>query len=154
MEKNVIISVRGTQTVGGNSSGVMELMTEGMFYRKDNSYYLAYNESGQYGFDDANTMIEISDGTLKFIRFGMINAQFIFQQGKKYISHYDTPHGSFTFCVFTNNINIDVDDNGGVINIDYMLELENGPSALNDFYVRISEPGKKPGVQNEHFFKM
>jgi uncharacterized beta-barrel protein YwiB (DUF1934 family) len=152
MDKEVVISVRGSQIVGDTRMGVMELMTLGKYYKKENSYYITYNENEQFGVDFANTMLEVSDGTLKFLRHGLVNAQFIFQQGKRHISHYDTPHGSFTVSLFTNNVDIDIDDSGGEINIDYMFELDNGHSAVNDFHVTIREPGKRTGAPGESFF--
>ena len=154
MDKSVIISVRGTQTIGKSTSGIMELMTEGRYYKKGDTYYITYSESTQHGFIGSDTTIEVSDGIMKFQRSGMINAQFIFQQGKKHMSHYDTPHGSFTISIYTNNINIGIDDNGGEINIDYELAIDNGHAAVNDFCVKIHEPGKKTGLPSTHFFSV
>ena len=45
MNKNVIISVRGTQAAANHETSEMELVTEGKYYKKGNAYYVTYKES-------------------------------------------------------------------------------------------------------------
>jgi len=45
VNKNVIISVKGVQTSENNDKNVLELVTEGKYYKKGNAYYVTYKES-------------------------------------------------------------------------------------------------------------
>ena len=141
MNKNVIISLKGSQTVGENDSSALELVTEGKYYKKGDTYFITYKESEVTGMDGTTTTLKVADGVVTLMRFGSVNSQFIFQKGQKHVSYYDTSYGAFTIGVFTNDINIRVDDSGGEISVDYELEIDNSKSGDNDFHMLIREAG-------------
>jgi uncharacterized beta-barrel protein YwiB (DUF1934 family) len=124
------------------NSNIIELVTEGKYYRKGNAYYITYQESEVTGMDGTTTTLKISDGIVTLMRFGSVNSQFIFQQGHKHVSYYDTSHGAFTIGVFANEVSINVNDTGGEISVDYELEIDNNKSGENDFYMLIREAGQ------------
>jgi len=137
MNKNVMISVKGTQTAVNQDTNEMELITEGKYYKKGNAYFLTYKESEVTGMDGTTTTLKIADGIVTLMRFGGVNTQFIFEQGQKHISYYDTSYGAFTISILANEVNINVDENGGEIQVDYQLELDNSKTGENDFRVQI-----------------
>jgi uncharacterized beta-barrel protein YwiB (DUF1934 family) len=145
MNKNVIISVKGTQMVRDEDVNELELVTEGKYYKKGNAYYITYKESEVTGMDGTTTTLKVSDGVVTLMRFGSVNTQFIFEQGQKHVSYYDTTYGAFTVGVFANEVNIDVDDEGGEIMVDYRLEIDNNKSGDNDFHMLIREAGQLNG---------
>lgn len=142
MQKSVIISVKGTQSNEHTDPNVIELVTEGKYYKKGNIYYVTYKESEVTGMEGTTTTLKIDDGIVTLMRFGAVNSQFIFQQGQKHLSYYDTTHGAFTVGVLANEVNIDVDDSGGEISVGYELEIDNNKSGDNDFYMHIREAGQ------------
>ena len=75
------------------------------------------------------------------MRFGKNNSQLIFEKGQKHISYYETEYGSFTVGVFSNLVDIDVDDSGGEIAIDYFLEVNSSMTQENDLCLQIKEAG-------------
>src|SRR4051812_30116461 len=103
MNKNVIISVKGTQTIVNQDTNVLELVTEGKYYKKGDAYFITYKESEVTGMVGTTTTLKIMDKTITLMRFGSINSQFIFEQGQKHVSYYDTSYGAFTIGVFTND---------------------------------------------------
>ncbi len=141
MNKNVIISVKGTQSSEGSDTSRLELVTEGKYYKKGDSYYVTYKESEVTGMEGTTTTLKVSGGTVTLMRFGSVNSQFIFEEGQKHVSYYDTMHGAFTIGVFTNKVDIAVNDDGGEIWVDYQLEIDNNKSGENDFYMHIREVG-------------
>lgn len=141
MNKNVIISVKGSQTLNDDDINSLELVTEGKYYKKGNAYYITYKESEVTGMDGTTTTLKLADGVVTLMRFGSVNSQFIFEKGQKHISYYDTTYGAFTIGVFTNDININVNDSGGEIQVDYQLEIDNNKSGDNDFHMLIREAG-------------
>ncbi|OPZ92371.1 MAG: putative beta-barrel protein YwiB [Firmicutes bacterium ADurb.Bin419] len=142
MNKNVIISVKGIQTSSGKDTNTLELVTEGRYYKKGNTYYVTYKESEVTGMDGTTTTLKIANGIVTLMRFGSVNTQFIFEKGQKHVSYYDTQYGTFTVGVMTNAVTVDVDDEGGEIRVDYHLEIDNNKQGGNDFHMFIREAGQ------------
>lgn len=144
MNKDVIISVKGKQCAEDKDVNELELVTEGKYYKKGNTYYVSYKESNLTGMEGTTTTLKITEnGTVTLIRFGAVNSQFVFEPGQKHLSHYDTKHGTFNVCVTTNTVNVNVDENGGEVKVDYKLEIDNNNSGYNDFYMSIREVGNE-----------
>ncbi|MCX7921153.1 MAG: DUF1934 domain-containing protein [Clostridia bacterium] len=141
MGKNVIISVKGIQTSDNHDTNRLELVTEGKYYKKGDAYFVTYKESEVTGMEGTTTTVKVTDGMVTLMRFGSVNSQFIFQQGQKHVSYYDTTYGSFTIGVLASEVNIKVDDNGGEIQVGYQLEIDNQKSGENDFHMFIREVG-------------
>lgn len=145
MSKNVIISVKGIQTGGNNDTNKLELVTEGRYYKKGDAYYVTYKESEVTGMEGTTTTLKISNGIVTLMRFGAVNTQFIFEQGQKHVSYYDTKYGTFIMGVFANIVSIDVDDRGGEVRVDYRLEIDDNKTGANDFHMFIREAGQFDG---------
>jgi uncharacterized beta-barrel protein YwiB (DUF1934 family) len=141
VNKDVIISVKGSQASNYIDSEGLELITEGKYYKEGKSYFVTYNESEVTGMDGTTTTFKLDDGVVTLIRAGAVNSQFVFQQGKKHVSYYDTAYGAFTIGVIANEVSVNVDDNGGEIRVDYSLEIDNNKSGENDFHMFIREAG-------------
>ncbi|MGE5613479.1 MAG: DUF1934 domain-containing protein [Bacillota bacterium] len=142
MDKNVIISVKGTQSANDRDAGVLEFITEGRYYKTDEAYYVTYDESDITGMSGTRTTLKVTDGVVTLIRVGAVNSQFVFQQGQKHISYYDTEYGAFTVGVLANEVDIKIDDHGGEIRVGYQLEIDNNNTGNNDFCMLIREAGQ------------
>lgn len=141
MKKDVIISVKGAQTADDQDAGRLELVTEGKYYKKGGVYYITYKESEVTGMEGTTTTLKVADGIVTLMRFGSVNSQFVFEQGRKHISYYDTTYGNFTIGVYASEVDINVNDDGGEIWVDYELEIDNNKSLENDFHMLIREVG-------------
>lgn len=155
MNKNVIISVKGTQTAENKDANKLELVTEGKYYKKDSTYYVSYKESNLTGMEGTTTTLKIStDGKVTLMRFGSVNSQFVFEKGQRHMSYYDTTMGTFTVSVFTNQVNVNVDDSGGEVRVDYRLEVDDSKPGFNDFHMMIREiPGSDEEFCSDSFIK-
>lgn len=142
MDKNVIISVKGTQSAEDQDVDIMELVTEGKYYKEDDAYCVTYNESEVTGMSGTTTTLKVLDGIVTLIRAGSVNSHFVFQQGQKHLSYYDTEHGAFTISVMANAVNVSMNDSGGEIRIGYQLEIDNNKTGENDFTMSIREAGQ------------
>lgn len=140
MEKSVIISVTGRQNLVNEEGGILELVTEGKYYKEDNAYYITYNESEVTGLEGTTTTVKVADDVITLVRAGSVNSQFVFQKGTRHVFHYDTIHGAFTIGVMANNVSIKMDDNGGDLSVDYQIEIEN-TTGYNDFSMSVREAG-------------
>lgn len=150
MDKNVIISLKGTQTAEDHDMNVMELVTEGKYYRQDDAYYVTYDESEVTGMNGTTTTLKVVDDVVTLIRVGSVNSHFVFQQGQKHVSYYDTEHGAFTIGVLANAVDVKMDDHGGEIRVGYQLEIDNNKTGENDFFMSIREAGR---TDDKHYRK-
>lgn len=148
MDKNVIISVKGTQSADDNDVNTMELVTEGRLYKEDNAYVVTYDESEITGMDGTKTTLKVLDGIVTLVRAGAVNSHFVFQQGQKHVSYYDTEHGAFTIGVTANEVNVRLDDSGGEIRVGYQIEIDNNNTGENDFFMSIREVGQ---LDDKHY---
>lgn len=140
-DKDVIISVKGTQNNSQGDPNLLELVTEGKYYKDGRDFYLVYKETEITGMSGTTTTVKISPGTVVLSRMGTVNSQLIFEQGQKHVSYYDTVNGAFTIGVFTNLMNINVNEHGGELMVDYSLEVDSMKSGENDFHIIIREVG-------------
>ena len=142
MNRDVIISVISSQRSEGSDTEYLEMVTEGKYYKKGKTYYITYTESETTGLAGTTTTVKVADQSLTLIRFGAVNSQFIFQLGKKHLSHYDTVHGSFTIGIITDTINLDLNDDSAKISIGYRIEINEGSPTYNHIMMHVRKPGK------------
>jgi uncharacterized beta-barrel protein YwiB (DUF1934 family) len=143
MDKNVIVSLIGLQMNEGMAPDVMELVTEGIYKKMGDSHYISYQESETTGMEGTTTTIKASGGVLTLIRFGSVNSQFIFQQGKKHLSHYDTGYGSFTVDITARNVEIDIGEHSGNIRLGYDMAINDGRRVFSDVIMEIRESARE-----------
>jgi uncharacterized beta-barrel protein YwiB (DUF1934 family) len=140
MQKNVIISVKGNHNIDEDIDSI-ELVTEGRYYKKGDNYFVTYKETEITGMEGTTTTLKIGDGKVTLMRFGQNNSQLVFEKGQKHLCHYETLHGSFTIGVFSRIVDINVDDSGGNVAVDYSIEIDHVRTGQNDFCMNIREVG-------------
>ena len=137
MKKDVYISIKGSQSYEDDQNK-MEVTTAGKFYDKDGKYYVSYAEGELTGMEKCNTTIKVSpDGTVTMMRHGQTNTHMIFEKDKCHIGHYETPYGDFTISVTANKIDVSLDENGGNIDIDYIMDINNVARSRNGISLTI-----------------
>ncbi len=137
MKKDVYISIKGSQEYTDDQNS-MEVTTTGKFYDKDGKYYVSYVEGELTGMDKCHTTIKVApDGTVTMMRHGQTNTHMVFQKDKCHIGHYETPYGDFTISVTANDINVSLDENGGNIDIDYIMDINNVARSRNGISLKI-----------------
>ncbi len=140
MNKGAIISICGQENYLDGTDEKTELVTEGKYYKKGNKYFISYNETPMTGFDtNTKTTIKVDGDTVAMTRFGQVNTHMVFKPGEKHISHYETPFGSFTIGVISDEVDVKIGDNGGDIRIKYLLEIDNNTRARHDLTLNIRE---------------
>jgi uncharacterized beta-barrel protein YwiB (DUF1934 family) len=139
MESNVILSVVGLQINDGDEPDVMEMITEGTYRKKGDAHYISYKESEWTGMEGTTTTIKATCDELTLIRNGSVNSQFIFQQGKKHLSHYDTGFGAVTVDILARNVEIDIGEHSGNIRLGYEMMINEGARIFNDVVMEIHD---------------
>lgn len=123
MENNVLIAVKTTQTFDGETDTI-ELVTEGNITKLDSGYDLEYEETEISGMSGTTTKIKISKDTVDLIRSGSTNSHLKFKKGYNHLSLYGVEEGAFEILVKTKSINVDINDLGGKVKLDYKIESQ------------------------------
>ena len=140
MEKDVVISIKGMQQYEDTDPDTIELVTQGRLQREGESYTLSYQESEVTGLGVGTlTTIQVDGGQVTLMRAGEVNAQMVFQEGRRHLSMYNTPYGAMAVGVNTRRLLADLNDHGGDIEIDYAIEVDHAIAGRSIFQIRVKE---------------
>ena len=140
MQKKFLITIKGLQSYYDDTeSSDIELLTEGDFYKEDDVYFCDYAESEITGLDGTDTSIEIGSNYVSLQRSGNVNSQMLFMEGRKTSSLYSLPYGELTVDIYTEKLKTNVDEHGGSISIDYIIDINNATTGRNNFEIAIRE---------------
>lgn len=142
MDKSVIISIKGTQSLDGEGPDIIELITEGQLIDcGEAGYTLAYQESELTGLEGTLTTFQVEPDCITLLRMGEYNSQMVFQPGRRHFSMYDTPHGALAIGVNTHKMHARLDATGGEIDIVYAIEIDHIVAGENTFHINVRERG-------------
>lgn len=135
MEKSAIISVRSFSDL--NKDEVIEVVTPGKFHLGESEFKAVYEESEISGMDGTTTTLVIKDEALILEREGSTTTRMEFKKGEEVVSLYNTPYGMMNINISTKELDIDMDDDGGVIYTKYILGLEGQSGITIELKVKI-----------------
>ena len=141
MEKDVIISIKGTQKYDGGEPGAVELVTAGRLAQDEAGYTLSYQESELTGLEGTLTTFQIERDRVTLLRVGEVNSQMVFEEGRRHLSMYDTPYGALSVGINTRKMRAELDARGGSIEIDYAIEIDHALAGQNLFRIHVREKG-------------
>lgn len=135
--KKAIVSVRGKS--GLEDGDRMELLTEGEFYKEGNVYCISYEETGMTGMEGTVTTVRAEENKVALQRKGTVASEFIFEEGRKNVSHYATEYGVFTVGVTAEQVDVSIDDSGGIVSVIYSLDFLGNAAVRNEFILTVRE---------------
>lgn len=135
MKKKYIISISSKQTI--DKDDVIEVVTPGEFYKENNKYYAIYDETEISGMEGTKTTLEISENKVALIREGSTNARMDFEEENQCVTLYNTPYGVLELKINTNKIDIDVNDDGGAVFINYDMNISGQGSQTTELNIKI-----------------
>ena len=118
MENRALISVISKQIDDENS---IEVVTPGKFYKKENCYYAVYKETEISGMEGTITTFKIYPEKFSLLRMGTTTTTMNFEKNTKSMSLYNTPYGMLELEIETKELEINIDEKGGDITLDYLL---------------------------------
>ena len=141
VKKDVIISIKGLQQDPEGESDTITLVTAGRYYRKNDHYYISYEESELTGLEGTLTTFQIERDRVTLLRVGEVNSQMVFEEGRRHLSMYDTPYGALSVGINTRKMRAELDARGGSIEIDYAIEIDHALAGQNLFRIHVREKG-------------
>ena len=121
--KDVIIDIKGTQEVDGESD-VVEVTTVGKMNVIAGKTYLKYDDSAATGVKGVSCVIKIDpeDDSVVMSRSGALNLRMYIKRGQRHICHYETGQGTLTMGIFGEMIKNGINADGGELFMSYTLD--------------------------------
>ena len=139
--KDVIISIKGTQSLPQGESDAVELVTEGKYSFRDGHGELSYMESELTGMKGTRTSFIFTPEQVVLSREGTLTSRMVFREGSKNTFLYDTPFGSATMGLDTHKIHSNMGPRGGEMEIDYVVDFDHAVVGRNKFRINVREQG-------------
>lgn len=138
-EREMRVTVRGTQYAEGEEPQTIELITDGTYSASDGAYWVRYTESEMTDMAGVETCFRVTDGEIVLTRTGKVESEMVFRPGEKTESLYDVGVGALLLSVSARRVSVDLHENGGSFEFDYTVELEHTPVSGNAYRVTVSE---------------
>lgn len=139
MKKDVFITIKGVQIVE-DEPDITELFTQGYFYKKNDNYYITYDESEATGFEGCKTTLKVeADNKVTLIRNGKMRSHLIIEKGARNVGHYGTSAGDLMVGVYTKFLSSSLTDNGGDVRFQYELDINNSLVSENEVFINVKE---------------
>jgi uncharacterized beta-barrel protein YwiB (DUF1934 family) len=139
VEKQVLITVNSVMDTASGEGDKISFVTEGTLCREDNDYIVKYEESELTGLDGTTTTLRVNKDSVTLTRHGNVDAMMLFEVGKTHTSDYDTKYGSVILGITAKNVDVNFNESGGDIKVDYILEFNHAYGGKNSLYVSVSE---------------
>ena len=143
MEKEVLISIKSTQHVGGEEAEPTELITLGNYACRSGLKKFSYMESAITGLEGTKTEFLIRPDEIVMNRTGTVTSRMVFSKGKKHRFLYGTPYGTLAMGINTNFIDVFLNEQGGSLDLGYDLDFENALLSRNQISITIKEKSER-----------
>jgi uncharacterized beta-barrel protein YwiB (DUF1934 family) len=131
---DIILNVRGSHVEDGEEDS-LELLTEGLLTRQDDTYVIEYDESEMSGMENTRTRVILEGDKVWLQRTGATESRFEFNRSQRYEAVYETPYGPLQMSIMPTRVRSDITDSGGRIGLEYVIQV-GGQSALNKLDIK------------------
>lgn len=132
------ITIIGTQYMDAMPPQKLELVSTGSYLYEPGFAVISYVESEMTGLEGVVTSFTVEDAqrvTLR--RQGQVNAELIFERSCAHESLYDVGVGAMLLRVTTQDMTVLLNEHGGVLDLEYRVELENSFCSRNHYHIEI-----------------
>lgn len=137
MKQTVILSIQGRQRYADREPECVELVTEGSMEFREGGWDITYEESELTGLAGVTTTFRVEPGKVTLTRKGALKSQMVFQEGAVHDSLYQTPFGALMLTVHATNVFYDIVPDGGCIDLQYHINIENAEAGEIDYHLDI-----------------
>lgn len=123
MTKDVLLRIRGLQTVGEGEEEPIEVIAPGTYFEKNGKHYIKYDEVLE-GFEGTvQNLIKVDRSSMEVTKRGIANVHMVFEENKKNLTYYNTPFGNLLVGISATDIALDAGEDSLDIRVDYALEV-------------------------------
>lgn len=137
--KEVVISINSIHDYGNRDEDGLEFTTDGLYSHDGGQSLICYYESDVTGLAGTRTKVSVTEEEIVVDREGSVTGRMVFRKGQRSSFLYDTPYGMATLGVDTRNIAHEFGENGGSLQIDYVVDVAHTVAAKNRFMMNVRE---------------
>ncbi len=141
MKQRVMLSVCGRQAYMDQKPDVIELVTEGTMEYTDGGWEICYEETELTGLAGVTTTFRVEPGQVLLTRTGKLRSQMVFQEGVNHTSLYQMEFGALMITVCAQRILVMLDEQGGMIDLVYGIEIEQSTVGTVDYHLEVKPIG-------------
>ena len=123
MTKDVLVTVKGLQSIEAGEPEEVEMVSRGDYYYKNGHHYIFFDEVVEGFTESTRNSIKVSDNSVEVKKKGLTNVQMIFEENKKNLTYYATPFGNLQMGIAATKIDVKEQEKSLDISIDYALEI-------------------------------
>lgn len=137
MKKKAYIKIKGLHAQQGlEGDDEIEVIYVGTCYSLNGKFYVKYME--EYDEDDnIETMLVISEDEVEIVCRGMRDSHMVFIRGEKNLNCYNTPFGKLNLGIDTYRLDVDITQDGVVVDIDYGIEINMGSVSESHVHIEV-----------------
>lgn len=137
MKKQVVLSICGSQYYPGQDPEVIELVTDGTMEYVNGGWDICYEETELTGLAGTTTTFRLEPGQVILRRVGPLRSEMIFREGVSHDSLYQMEFGALMLTVCAKQIDANINDHGGSIDLVYSIAIEQGDAGLVEYHLDI-----------------
>ncbi len=137
MNRDVEITVTGTQDDGSGNKTVTDCRTVGQYFERNGCRYLLYQEQDAESEASTANTLKIRDNMLELSRKGNIYSRMVFKAGQSHPTDYVTACGTLQLEVFTEALKCQWAETEACIWITYRLLMAGEFLSLNHLVIKI-----------------
>ena len=138
--KDVLIDIKGTQTVDGEDD-VVSLTTVGKMNVIGGKTYLKYDDCTSNDNEAISCLIKVDpkDDSVIMQRSGAFNSRMYIKKGQRHTCHYETAAGTIVMGIFGENVQNELTDVGGKLSMSYTIDVNYGMLSRNSVEISVKE---------------
>ena len=137
--KDVVISIRTVHAVDMEDEDYLDFTTDGLYTYDGEVGCLSYLETEVTGMEGTRTSVIVMPDQVVVDRDGLITSRMFFKERETSSFLYNTPYGTATMNISTRRISHSLDEHGGNVEIDYVVDMEHAVVTRNQFRLNITE---------------
>ncbi len=124
MTKEVLICIRGMQSLDHQKKDTVETVSEGTYYYRNGHHYILFEETVDGEIEPIRNRIKIGKGFFEVTKSGLSNVHMYFKEQEKTLSNYETPYGVMMIDFDTKEIKVKEEAKKIEVQVSYGLELD------------------------------
>ncbi len=137
MKRPVTLRIESQQHYSQQEPDVIELVTDGTLEFRDGGWEICYEETDLTGMEGVLTTFRLTPGTVTLRRSGRLRSEMVFQEGVVHESLYQVEFGVLMLTVCAKQIEADISENGGTVDMVYSVAVENNEAGLVEYHLDV-----------------
>lgn len=142
MLQDVIINLKTIHDCESEEQDSLDFITDGFYTFDDNVGCISYEETEVTGMQGTRTSVLVMPEQVVVDRDGTVTSRMIFKEGEKSDFLYTTPYGKATMGLRTRKINHNFDENGGLVEIEYDVDVDHTIFTRNKLILDVKTSGE------------